>query len=153
MPRALSDITLNDARGNPILTINVSTLAGKTPEWAAEKRRNLVADGWLTKAPFFLLAFPDRFYLWKDAPYTQELIMPTYVIDPAPLLNPYYERLGMEAAPYSRTGFQMVLSLLFGQGRQRADVLLDYGQKVAGLTESGLLAALGSGRIDVEVGV
>ncbi|MEQ9481150.1 hypothetical protein [Coleofasciculus sp. F4-SAH-05] len=37
-----------------------------SPDWAAQFRRNILAHGTFYKAPYFLMVFLDRFYLWTS---------------------------------------------------------------------------------------
>jgi hypothetical protein len=41
---------------------------------------------------FFLLAVPDKFYLWKEIGLSTEEIEPDYEINPEPFLKPYHRK-------------------------------------------------------------
>jgi len=87
-----ADLLLFDKRAQLVLVAEVYGLLGKTAEWAAKMRRNLLEnDEYLPTGHFFLLAMPDRFYLWKDCPSVTENLKPSYEIDPAFLFESYYE--------------------------------------------------------------
>ena len=55
-------------------------------------RRNMLAHGVVPNSRFFLLALPDRLYLWKDVGNTPDLVEPTYEVDATPFFEPYYAR-------------------------------------------------------------
>ncbi len=71
------------------LVVEVKSKSAATAEWAARMRRNLAAHLAIPNAPFFLLALPDHFYLWRHLPSPLAIVPPDYDIDPAPLLAPY----------------------------------------------------------------
>ena len=46
------------------LIVEVKNYRNATDEWAAELRRNLLVDGFIPAAEFFLLVLPEYSYLW-----------------------------------------------------------------------------------------
>jgi hypothetical protein len=64
------DITIFDAEGKIKLIVEVKkiplTEASAQLRRATEIRRNLLAHSAIRNTPFFLIAFPDNFYLWKE---------------------------------------------------------------------------------------
>ena len=88
-PTQRVDIAVRSADGRLQLVIEVKNRAGADAAWAAETRRNLALHPAIAAAPFFLLALPDHFYLWHNVSHPQDLVMPDYDVDPAPLLAPY----------------------------------------------------------------
>ena len=83
------DIAVRSADGQLQLVVEVKNRVGANAAWAAEMRRNLAAHPAIAAPPFFLLALPDHFYLWHNVSHPQDIIMPDYDVDPAPLLAPY----------------------------------------------------------------
>src|SRR5439155_15396219 len=71
------------------LVVEVKGKTAATPDWAAHMRRNLAAHLAIPSSPFFLLALPDHFYLWRNVSSPLAMVPPDYDIDPAPLLAPY----------------------------------------------------------------
>ncbi len=57
------DLAVYDSQHQLVLVVEVKSIAGASPEWAARLRRNILAHGTFPNAPFFLVALPDRFYL------------------------------------------------------------------------------------------
>jgi len=64
------DITIFDAEGKiqliaEVKKISLSATSAQLRR-ATEIRRNLLAHSAIRNTPFFLIAFPDNFYLWKE---------------------------------------------------------------------------------------
>jgi len=68
------------------LVVEVKSKTAATADWAARMRRNLAAHLAIPNAPFFLLALPDHFYLWRRLPAPLVVVPPDYDVAPAPLL-------------------------------------------------------------------
>lgn len=95
------DIAVYDPGGRLQLVVEVKARPGTTPDWAAEFRRNLLSHQAIPNAPFFLLAFPDVFYLWRSDDNGDVERPPDYRIDARELLRahrngsiPPLDRLG-----------------------------------------------------------
>ena len=54
-----------DPRGALALIAEAKAKVGASPTWAAQLRRNLMTHWGPAKSKYFLLAMPDKFYLWK----------------------------------------------------------------------------------------
>ncbi|MDF5733100.1 MAG: hypothetical protein PUP92_35215 [Rhizonema sp. PD38] len=95
------DLSVDDRNGQRMLVVEVKTKRNASSEWATRLRRNILAHGTFPKAPYFLMVFPDRFYLWIDAgdPLEHE---PHYIIDARPILQPYFEQAGVSDEQISR---------------------------------------------------
>jgi hypothetical protein len=84
-----SDIAVVGEFGEPILLVELKNKTGTSKDWAAKFRRNLAAHGFLPKAPFFLIATPDHFYLWKNPGSSTQELDPDFEIEPgSPLFTP-----------------------------------------------------------------
>jgi hypothetical protein len=89
------DLSVVSSDGKLVLAIEVKSKTNTSPEWATKFRRNMLAHGILPNALYFLMVFPDKFYLWtSSATYISER-EPDYTIDARPILNPYFERAGI----------------------------------------------------------
>ncbi|HEY9711352.1 MAG TPA: hypothetical protein V6D48_24295 [Oculatellaceae cyanobacterium] len=104
-----ADIVVFDKYGQLVLIAEVKSKPGTSSDWAKKMRRNMYAHGLLPDAPFFLLALPDRFYLWKNAHKTLEPLEPTEQIDPTAFLQPYYKRSGISPNDISGDSFELVV--------------------------------------------
>ena len=92
-----SDIAVVSEFGEPIRLVELKNKTGTSRDWAAKFRRNLAAHGFLPKAPFFLIATPDHFYLWKNAGNSTQELEPDYDIDPLAIIKPLFtpgEKIG-----------------------------------------------------------
>jgi hypothetical protein len=99
-----ADLAVYSARGQLQLVVVVKSRPGAPAKWAAQMRRNLVVNFDIPDAPYFLLALPDHFYLWHEAPIQDASVLPDYDADPAPLLSSYLgddARLSTNLTDYS----------------------------------------------------
>lgn len=132
--------------GQTLLVVEVKGRTGTSEEWAAEFRRNILEHHPGPTPPFFLLATPDRFYLWKRASRTR-LVKPDFAVDPKKFLQPYYPE--GKSAGHSISEF--TLQLVVGNWLRE---LTYNGAHVNGdaqwLTNSGLLDSIHGGRVVLE---
>ena len=107
-------MSIHNRNGQRIIDIEVKTKLNASPEWAARFRRNILAHGTFPKAPYFLMVFPDFFYLWADADAQSERSKPTYTIDTRPILQPYFERAGVTAEQISAQSLELIVASWLG---------------------------------------
>lgn len=134
-----------DARLTLIVEVKVRRL-GATATWAVALRKDLRESGFLPDVPYFLLALPERFFLWAgnelpdDAP-------PTYEIDPAPILDWYLGDAGIDAHELDVESLGMVVNAWLN----RVTLTREFGdvrpESVHWLKESGLYDAIQRGHI------
>lgn len=144
------DIVAFDKSGQLALIVEVKCKFGTSVEWAKRMRRNLYAHGFLPSVPYFLIALPDKFYLWVNAGREAEEIEPTMEIDPTSFLRPYYDRAGV--APDALTGktFELIIAGWL-DSVMRADSPADLeANDLDQLANSGLLDSLSGGRLELE---
>lgn len=146
------DFIAYDERGQPVLLVEVKGRHKKTSElWAARFRRNLLAHGTLPKAPYFLIATPERMYFWRQDDQNPEEELPQFTMDATDELKPYFEKSDQTPGKTSGQALELILfSWLndiaeFGQSRAKEDPSLRW------LSESGLLDALKRARIELSV--
>lgn len=94
-----------------VLAVEARAKWGTDAEWASQWRRNIATHSALPSADFFLLALPDRFYLWNNngTARRQVWLEPAFEVDPASLLEPYFERIGIEADRLQGETFEFIL--------------------------------------------
>jgi hypothetical protein len=145
-----SDIVAFDRSGELALLVEVKNKRGTTPEWAAKMRRNMYAHGLLPKAPFFLLALPDRFYFWRNASPTEELAEPTLQVDSSPFLQPYFEKAGVSSEDVTGKSFELIVTAWLSHvlGADGPEDLRDRNQEW--VLTSGLFNSLAGGRLELE---
>ena len=148
--RQYADILAFDKNGQLALIAEVKNKRGTSDDWAAKMRRNMYAHGLLPNAPFFLLALPDKFYLWKNVGRTLELLEPTQKVDPRPFLQPYYEKSGISANDITGEGFELVVTSWLNQVlRAESPQELSNGNQ-DWLINSGLFDKLADGHLELE---
>lgn len=142
-----ADIVVYDKNGQLAAVIEVKNKKGTSKDWAVKLRQNLYAHGDWPQTPYFLLALPDRLYLWKNAANTPEMIEPAYEVDVTDAFKPYYERSGISPEKISGESFE----LLFVSWLH--EMMLVSGSSTVNrpsqdwLINSGLLETIKTGRI------
>jgi hypothetical protein len=146
-----ADFAVYDRDGQLVLTVEVKNRLKTTRKWAAEMRYDLLASGEYPIAPYFLLAVPDRFYLWRQTAHTVTARMPDFVADAEPLLRQYYEPSDYRIGQLSAGTFELIVGFWLGSlvyFGPRPDELPRHAEW---LTSSGLLKAVQGGRIAAEM--
>ena len=134
-----------------VLVAEVKNKLNATPEWAAQLRRNILAHGVYPNAPYLLVALPDRFYLWTDSCSQSERTEPNYAIDARPLLQPYFDQVGVAADQISRQSLELIIASWLGNIVYSDQIPEQLDESERWLTESGLYAAILGGRFEHEV--
>jgi len=129
--------------------VEVKSKLDATPQWAAQLRRNILAHGTFPDAPYFLMVFPDRFYLWRNPGSNHELIEPTYVIDARPILQPYFEQSNVTANQVSGQSLELIVASWLNEVMHKTPDEFDASQQW--LIDSGLYDAVAGGSLDREV--
>ncbi len=147
----IADLGLYDLRGQLVGIAEVKNKIGTSPEWAAQFRRNLLAHGTYPRAAYFLIVTPDRVYLWGGDTQLTDTADPHYAADIRLMLEPYFQRAGVEPDVISGPAFEFLVSawlsdLLRSLGNGNGNVGLPDWQ-----VQSGLLKAVRNGRIEYEV--
>lgn len=144
------DIVAFDKGGQLVLIVEVKNKRGTSVEWARRLRRNMYASGSKAMAPYCLLALPDRFYLWKNAGETQEVIEPALEIDPTPFLQPYYDESGVLPGELAGDSFEIIVAAWLNEVLRTASPLDLEGKNQGWLIKSGLFDSLIGGRLELE---
>lgn len=149
--RNIVDLIAYDRDGQIVLIIEAKSKTGTSSTWAATMRRNLLAHGLMPKSKFFMLALPDRLYLWKDVDNKPEIIEPTYEIDSMPFFEPYYKLSALNPERLNGESFELIVSSWMNE-------LIRFGisssvpvEQRKQLLESGLLDVLNGGSIAIEI--
>jgi len=140
------DLSIDNRNGQLILVVEVKTKLNASPEWATQLRRNILAHGTFPKAPYFLMVFPDRFYLWTDADVRLEQSEPNYIIDARPILQPYFEQAGVSGEQISGQSLELIVASWLGRIIHSEKPLEDTDKSQQWLIESGLYAAIAGGK-------
>ena len=142
------DLTTYDRDNKLALVVEVKSKLDATVSWAAQLRRNILAHGTFPNAPYFLMAFPDRFYLWKNSDSNNESIKPNYIIDAYPTLQPYFDQSGVSAEQVSGHSLELIIASWLNEIIHKRPDEIDSSQQW--LIESGLYNAVVDGSIDHE---
>jgi hypothetical protein len=102
-----SDFIVRSSDNKLQLVVEVKTKRGSDSNWAASWRRNLFAHAQIPSAPYFLLALPDRFYLWKDA--SIKVVPPDYEVDAKQVLSPYLKELSVPLDELTEQSFELLI--------------------------------------------
>jgi hypothetical protein len=144
------DLSVDNRNGQLALVVEVKRKTNVSPQWAAELRRNILAHGTFSKAPYFLMVFPDKFYLWSNAEAYQDQSEPTYTIDASPILQPYFERAGVTADKISGDSLEIIVTSWLGELIHSDQLPANMDVSQQWLIESGLYAALVGGKFEHE---
>lgn len=151
--RQYADILAFDRYGQLALIAEVKNKRGASSEWAARMRRNMFAHGLLPSAPFFLLALPDNFYLWKNTDRNLDVIEPTQKVDPRPFLQPYYQNSGISFENLTGRSFEFIVTSWLNQVLRVKSPKDLFGEGQDWLVSSGLFDKLAGGYLETEVAV
>jgi hypothetical protein len=146
-----ADFALYDRNGRLIAVAEVKNKSGTSREWAAKLRRNILAHGGFHRADFFLLATPDKLYLWKGASAEPAVVPPAFEVDAQLIFKPYFERAGVSPADVSGRAFELVVAAWLGDLIRLAEQPENLRNGQHWLVETGLLDAVKDGRIEYEV--
>jgi hypothetical protein len=149
--RATTDFIVRSADNRPQLVIEVKAKRRSDPGWAASLRRNLFAHAQIPAAPYFLLALPDRFYLWKDA--TLEVIPPDYDVDTKEVLSPYLKKLSIPLEDLTEQSFELLIRNWLDDVTANNRKNWSKTRATAQLRRSGLYEAIKDGFVDTQVAV
>ena len=142
------DIKVFDNAGNFVLAIEIKNKRGTNVDWALRMRRNLMAHGLGDPPAYFLLALPDRFYLWRNNDYP-DLNLPEYEIDPMPLFRPYIAESDEYLEHFSGKGFELLVIAWLSELLQIDE--LPESDDTRWLIETGLFRAIQHGHMVSEV--
>jgi hypothetical protein len=144
------DISVDNRNGQLVLVAEIKRKINVSPEWAAALRRNILAHGTFPNAPYFLMVFPDKFYLWTNVDTHLDQSDPTYTIDARPILEPYFERAGVTGDEISGQSLELIVSSWLGEIIHSDQLPEHIKNSERWLIESGLYAALAGGRFEHE---
>jgi hypothetical protein len=144
------DLAIYDRDNQLIVVVEIKNKLSASPEWAARLRRNILAHGTFPKAPYFLMVFPDRFYLWTDAAAQLDQSEPNYIIDARPILQPYFEQAGVSANQITSQSLELIVASWLGEVIHSEKLPEEIDQSQQWLLESGLYPAVAGGHFEHE---
>jgi hypothetical protein len=145
-----ADLAVYGPDGTLQLVVEVKNKPGPALEWAIQMRRNLLAHSLLPNSPYFLLALPDSFYLWKDGSPISYQSPPDYAIDAAEVLRPYLPPSIQSLETISEPGLELLVTAwlqdLLNTRLEREKV----APALRPLFDSGLYDAIRNGSVAIE---
>jgi hypothetical protein len=99
--------------GTPIVAVEARNVEASSREWAAQFVRNIFAYGEVPEAEYFLLAFRNRLYLWRNP--KPPVSLPDFEGDTSAALEPYLVRLRRPLEKVSQSGFEMLIQAWLGE--------------------------------------
>jgi hypothetical protein len=142
-----ADIAIFDYEGKVKLIAEVehSPTLEDTSKRATQIRRNLLIHSGIPNTPFFLVAFPDNFYLWeKKSPDSYDR-PPDYRASVKSIVKKYSKAMGTPSETMSPREFEMLVS------RWLKDLISNEDVKVPEwANKSGLYDAIKEGKLVVE---
>jgi hypothetical protein len=147
------DLAVYDREGQLILIVEFKSKLDTSSEWAAKFRRNILAHGDFPKVPYFLMVFPDKFYLWTDKEARLDESEPTYVIDASSIFQPYFENAGIKSEQQiSGESLEIIFSSWLTSILYSPEVPNPADESQRWLIDSGLYAAIAGGSLHFEAG-
>jgi hypothetical protein len=147
-PDSRWDLSVDNRAGQLTLVVEVKRKIGASSQWAASLRSNILAHGTFPKAPYFLMVFPDQFYLWTDADAQLDQSEPT--LDARPILQPYLERAGVTAEKISSQSLELIVESWLREIIYSENPHEDLDESQHWVIDLGLHAALAGGKIEHE---
>ena len=148
-----ADIAVYDPDGQLQLVVEIKNRPGASAEWATRLRHNLLVHSFIPRAPYFLLALPDYFYLWTDALSASNLAEPNYKIKATKILAPYLNQLTQPLNGLSGYGFEMIMTSWLERIVHTDLQPEEVGPNLQWLFDSGLYKAISHGSVAIEATV
>jgi hypothetical protein len=139
------DLVVNNYQGKPILGVQLKTKMNTSSDWVVKFRHNILMDNSVQKIPFFLMAFPDRFYLWTEPDIYSNQSKPTYIIDALPVLKLYFERAGIMPEKIRGDSFELLVASWFSDLIHSEQLPEEFDASQHWLIDSGLYVAISGG--------
>ena len=152
-PNSYWDLLINNRNGQPTLIVEVKSKTNTSSEWVAKLRRNMLAHGILPLTPYFLIAFPDKFYLWKNNSKVNFIDEkePDYIIDASSILQPYFKEIGIQDNQIRESSLEMIIASWLNEIMYSEEAIEKLKESQSWLIDSGLYSALILDQINHEV--
>lgn len=148
----LLDVVIYDRNGQIVLIGEVKNKLNTTSTWAARMRRNIFAHGYLPPTtPYFLIALPDRLYLWKDVLSTVGVVKPDLDLDASTAFQPYFDSLDLD--PKNLSGQALELVVIAWLTNLIMSTVSDLPSQEHWIVQTGLLEAIRGGCLEHEVSI
>lgn len=142
------DLLVKNRDGDPILIVEVKRQMNVSQEWVTQLRRNLFSAAVFPKSPYFLIAFPDKFYLWANTSTSKDA--PDYIIDAKPLIQKYFEKTGTQPNQISGISFEIIIASWLQEIIFSEELPEHINKNQSWLIESGLYQSLRGNNLEYE---
>lgn len=134
-----------------VLVVEVKARLKTSTNWATNLYRNILSNTTPTTTSYFLMTFPDKFYLWANDNKQINTDQPTIEVDAQPILQPYFDQSGITPHQISGASFELVIaawlnSVIQSSAQEGSNKLTEQW-----LYDTGLHSALVGGTIKYEV--
>ena len=151
------DLVAYNQQGQIVLIIEVKGRTNRSTTWATQLRCAFYQmHSYISIIPssqYFMLALPDKLYLWKNKGPNFDPMATPYEINPEPFFGPYYKKADVDPHDLSESSFELILNswinVLVSCGLA-PDLPCDQREI---LLQSGLMDALKDCRIERDVRV
>ena len=147
------DLLVNNYQGKLILGVEVKSKINTSSPIGVLFRHNLLMDSFLMdssvqKIPFFLMAFPDRFYLCTNpeiySNYSNQ-IQRFYSTDTLSVLKPYFEKVGIIPEEIRGDSFELLVASWLSDLINSKKLPEEFNESQRWLIDSGLYVAISGG--------
>lgn len=106
----------------------------------------MLSHGMLPRSKYFLIATPERMYLWKQERADPGEAPPEFTIDAEKVFRPYFQKLQQEPLNIGPEAFELVVLTWLSDITRSGERNLDQSSPSAGLSE--LTGSLQQARIE-----
>jgi hypothetical protein len=151
MPALRADIVGYGRDKRLVLVGEIKNKKNTSPIWAAQLRRNILAHSdQLPSSEFFLVATPDRLYLWKSAGNNLPPDARPIDIDAKQIFSSYLERAGVAPESASSPAFELAVAAWLAELAQSGELRAKLAAVLPALLDSGFLDAIKDGQIALD---
>ncbi|KYC41695.1 hypothetical protein WA1_16790 [Scytonema hofmannii PCC 7110] len=145
------DLAVYNKDGQLMLVVQVKGKLNASPQWASQLRSNILAHGIYPKPPYFLMVFPDKFYLWANEDAQLDMSEPTYAVDARPIIQPYLDKAGITLTQtLSSHSLELIVASWLSEIIYCDRPLEETHKREQWLLDSGLYAAISGGSFNRE---
>jgi hypothetical protein len=126
------DLVAYDPKGRVVLLAEAKSRGSRSPAWASKLRGNMLAHRALPQAQYFLIATPERIYLWRQGDSSYNEAAPDFIIDAIEELKPYFEKFHQRPSEIGPEEFELLVSSWLtniawsGEDRRNEDLSLGW---------------------------
>ena len=141
------DLLVNNYQAELILGVEVKSKINTSSSRGVQCRHNILMDSYVQKIPFFLMAFPDRFYLCTNPAIYSSQIERIYVIDTLSVLKPYFEGAGIIPEKIREDSFELLVASWLSDIINSEKLPEEFDESQRWLIDSGLYTAISGGHL------